>query len=475
MPKAVDPVFSSSVLAAADLATALDIDALTQSLAGLEGKVDKNPKTAAIILAGGTGERFGKEGGKQLVEIGGKPILTWSVEAFDAVGDIGLIVIVCPAERQGEYLSKAVDPFSFATPIVVAAAGSTRQESAFSGLELVPEEFEYVVMHDGARPLISADLIAHTIATLKGNIDADGAVQMANRVFSELAADEGENAPDAAGRSLLSLFDVKTGALLVEAVRGVLQSGRTDTVELRMREGDVGERLLRVSLFPPYRGDGERGESRPGVVAIFQDITEFRRRSEQRQRQQANVMLALVRAIESVDPYLAGHSQKVAGLADLVGGQMGMDRASREGLRIAAALSQIGKLFIPRELLHKTGNLTPEERAEIMRAPEYAHDLLKDIDFGQPVAEAVYDMYEKLDGKGYPRGLSGESIPLASRVLGAVNTFCAMISPRSHREGLRREDAMDRLRKEPGFDPAVVEALDNVLRTPEGMSALLGG
>lgn len=176
MPKTVDPVFSSSVLAAADLATALDIDALTQSLAGLEGKVDKNPKTAAIILAGGTGERFGKEGGKQLVEIGGKPILTWSVEAFDAVGDIGLIVIVCPAERQGEYLSKAVDPFSFATPIVVAAAGSTRQESAFSGLELVPEEFEYVVMHDGARPLISADLITHTIATLKGNIDADGAV-----------------------------------------------------------------------------------------------------------------------------------------------------------------------------------------------------------------------------------------------------------------------------------------------------------
>ena len=176
MPKTVDPVFSSSVLAAADLATALDIDALTQSLAGLEGKVDKNSKTAAIILAGGTGERFGKEGGKQLVEIGGKPILTWSVEAFDAVGDIGLIVIVCPAERQGEYLSKAVDPFSFATPIVVAAAGSTRQESAFSGLELVPEEFEYVVMHDGARPLISADLIAHTIATLKGNIDADGAV-----------------------------------------------------------------------------------------------------------------------------------------------------------------------------------------------------------------------------------------------------------------------------------------------------------
>ena len=177
MPKTIDPVYSPEVLRAPEaVLESVDFDALSQSMCGLRGKVDDNPQTAAIILAGGTGERFGKEGGKQLVEIGGKPILTWSVEAFDAVGDIGLIVIVCPAERQGEYLSKAVDPFSFATPIVVAAAGSTRQESAFSGLELVPEEFEYVVMHDGARPLISADLIAHTIATLKGNIDADGAV-----------------------------------------------------------------------------------------------------------------------------------------------------------------------------------------------------------------------------------------------------------------------------------------------------------
>ena len=176
MPKTVDPVFSSSVLAAADLATALDIDALTQSMAGLEGKVDKNPKTAAVILAGGTGERFGKEGGKQLVEIAGKPILTWSAEAFDAVGDIGLIVIVCPADRKDEYLKKAIDPFPFVTPVVVAPAGSTRQESAFSGLELVPDDYEYVVMHDGARPLISPELIAQTIATLQGNIDADGAV-----------------------------------------------------------------------------------------------------------------------------------------------------------------------------------------------------------------------------------------------------------------------------------------------------------
>ena len=145
-------------------------------IACLEGKLDKNPKTAAIILAGGTGERFGQEGGKQLVEIAGKPVLTWSAEAFDAVGDIGLIVVVCPEERADEYLKRAIDPFPFVTPVVVAPSGPTRQESAFSGLEYVPEAYEYVILHDGARPLVTPELISHTIATLKGNSDCDGAV-----------------------------------------------------------------------------------------------------------------------------------------------------------------------------------------------------------------------------------------------------------------------------------------------------------
>ncbi|WP_139653717.1 2-C-methyl-D-erythritol 4-phosphate cytidylyltransferase [Raoultibacter phocaeensis] len=177
MGKTIDPVFSPQVLKRPELALDdLDLDALTQSMGGLKGKVDENPKTAAIILAGGTGERFGKEGGKQLVEIAGKPILTWSAEAFDAVGDIGLIVIVCPEDRCDEYLKRAIDAFPFVTPVVVAPSGPSRQESAFSGLECVPDEFEYVVLHDGARPLISPDMITHTINVLKGNIDCDGAV-----------------------------------------------------------------------------------------------------------------------------------------------------------------------------------------------------------------------------------------------------------------------------------------------------------
>ncbi|CDB34227.1 2-C-methyl-D-erythritol 4-phosphate cytidylyltransferase [Eggerthella sp. CAG:209] len=174
--KTIDPIFAPSVLEhAMAMFDDVNFDAL-KAEPRLEGVVDKNPKTAAIILAGGSGERFGHEGGKQLVEIAGKPILTRSAEVFDAVGDVGLIVIVCPEERMSEYLSKAIDPFPFVTPIVMAPAGSIRQESAFSGLELVPEEYEFVMLHDGARPLITKELIEHTISTLKGNIDCDGAL-----------------------------------------------------------------------------------------------------------------------------------------------------------------------------------------------------------------------------------------------------------------------------------------------------------
>ncbi len=177
MTTTIDPVFTPEILQAPQLLSeSFDWGSLPQEMTGLQGKVDKNAQTAAIILAGGTGERFGRDGGKQLVEIAGKPILTWSAEAFDAVGDVGLIVVVCPEERQGEYLVRAIDPFPFVTPVVVAPAGPTRQESAFSGLEYVPEQFEYVALHDGARPLITPELIEHTIATLKGNVDCDGAV-----------------------------------------------------------------------------------------------------------------------------------------------------------------------------------------------------------------------------------------------------------------------------------------------------------
>ena len=172
-----DPVSAPSALNEALQALGdITFDVLRKEDSSAKGVVSPKACAAAIILAGGSGERFGHEGGKQLVEIAGMPILTRSAKAFDAAPDVGLIVIVCPEERTSEYFTRAIDPYDFVTPVMMAPAGSIRQESAFSGLELVPEEYDFVMLHDGARPLISPELIQHTLNTLKGNIDADGAV-----------------------------------------------------------------------------------------------------------------------------------------------------------------------------------------------------------------------------------------------------------------------------------------------------------
>ena len=280
MAKTIDPVFSPQVLKRPELALDdLDFDALSQSMGGLKGKMDENPKTAAIILAGGTGERFGKEGGKQLVEIAGKPILTWSAEAFDAVGDIGLIVIVCPEDREDEYLKRAVDPFPFVTPVVVAPSGPSRQESAFSGLECVPDEFEYVVLHDGARPLISPDLILHAINVLKGNIDCDGAVVAHPAVDTLKVVENGVivGTPDrrvfwnaqtpqvfrsgiyrrAHASALSDGFMGTDDSSLIERLGGrvLVVEGKRDTIQLTVPEASL---LLAAAVRSMYMRDAEQ-------------------------------------------------------------------------------------------------------------------------------------------------------------------------------------------------------------------------
>ena len=172
-----DPVAGPSILAQPEfIANKENMDMLEMELLSLKGRVSSEPHTAAVILAGGKGERYNRTGGKQLLEIIGKPILTWSAEAFDAVADVGLIVIVCPPDRMQEYCYEAIDAFPFVTPVVIAPAGEIRQESSLSGLNMVGEEFEFVAIHDGARPLITPALIEHTIAAVKGSVDYDGAV-----------------------------------------------------------------------------------------------------------------------------------------------------------------------------------------------------------------------------------------------------------------------------------------------------------
>ena len=91
----------------------------------------------AVVVAGGSGQRFGNPGGKQLVNVAGRPLMSWSIRAFDRSDKVGHIVVVCPAERRAEMRRLAISPYSYSTPISFADAGETRQDSTRAGVHAV--------------------------------------------------------------------------------------------------------------------------------------------------------------------------------------------------------------------------------------------------------------------------------------------------------------------------------------------------
>ena len=329
----------------------------------------------------------------------------------------------------------------------------------------VAEKFQalYAVIHQQKRLLDSVNVSLDVGLLLA---DTEGKIQVCNRAFAEIV---GKSESEAIGMNINRLFDASACNNLLQGICRVVDIDKEQSLELGITDAKGDSRLYRVTLFPFE--DADAGESSSGSVAIFQDITEFRRNSERRRQQNVNTIAALMRAVESVDPYLAGHSARMIDLAELIGGPLDLAQKDRDTIRTAASLSQMGKLFVPRDLLTKTGQLTPEEQAEVMHAPEYAYNVLRDIDFGLPVAQAIYEMNERMDGKGYPRKLKGEEISMHARVLAVLNAFCAMVSPRSYRAGMPVTTALERLQGDGSVDPQIVGALEAVLRTPEGLQA----
>ncbi len=138
-------------------------------------------------------------------------------------------------------------------------------------------------------------------------------------------------------------------------------------------------------------------------------------------------------------------------------------------VEIAANLSQIGKLAVPVELLTKPGRLSDAEIEQLQRHVQHAASILRDIDFELPVLEAVTQMYERLDGGGYPNGLSGDQIGLPGLILGACDVFCARLELRIYRGGIAPERALEILEQNDGrYDPQVIAALRKVAESITG-------
>ncbi len=298
--------------------------------------------------------------------------------------------------------------------------------------------------------------------------DVSGKLHVVNRAFANIVGKPEEELQDS---NLHQIVPEKVALQIQQAVADVSKSGASKTIELILPLQNE-ERLFRATLFP-FEDKNPDEEDTTAAVITMQDITEFRKNSEKRNKQQMSTIEALVGTIERVDPYLAGHSSLMRQLVEFLAEDMALEGRDKDTLSTAAVLSQIGRIFVPRDLLSKTDKLTPEEQAELARIPEYAFNILNTIDFGSPVPMAVLQMNEKLDGSGGPNHLKDEAIGLHGRVLGVVNAFCAMASPRAFRASLPIDTALDILRKNStAYDQKIVEHLATVLTSPEGAGAV---
>lgn len=142
---------------------------------GASSATPARPDTCAVIAAGGLGMRFGDPRGKQYVELCGMPVLDWSIAAFDEAPSVGHIVVVCPEGREAETRA-AVRRLGPSVSVNYVPGGATRQESCLAGLEAVPPETDFVAIHDGARPLITPEVIEAVIARVRNDGSVAGAI-----------------------------------------------------------------------------------------------------------------------------------------------------------------------------------------------------------------------------------------------------------------------------------------------------------
>ncbi len=179
-------------------------------------------------------------------------------------------------------------------------------------------------------------------------------------------------------------------------------------------------------------------------------------------------------AIEARDTYTRTHGDRLIDYGVMVAKELGLSHNEIKNIRYAAAMHDVGKIGIKDSILNKQGKLTDEEYEEIKKHPEIGYNMLKKIKFLSHIANDVLHHQERYDGKGYPFGLSGEDIPIASRIIAVVDTFDAMTTDRPYRKALPVETALEEIKKNSGtqFDPNVVEAFLKAVKSGGGVPLL---
>lgn len=192
---------------------------------------------------------------------------------------------------------------------------------------------------------------------------------------------------------------------------------------------------------------------------------------ERLRRAVEDTVRVLAAAVEARDPYTAGHQQRVAQLAVAIATELGLPPEQIEGIRFGGLIHDVGKVYVPAEILNRPGRLTDVERALVMTHAQVGYEIVRGVEFPWPVAEIVWQHHERLDGSGYPRGLRGEEIILEARILGVADVVEAMSGHRPYRPALGIERALDEIRARQGsaYDASVVDACIRVI-TEQGFA-----
>lgn len=174
---------------------------------------------------------------------------------------------------------------------------------------------------------------------------------------------------------------------------------------------------------------------------------------------------ALSLSVALRDPFAAGHGEGVASLAVAIAEEMGWEDEKLEGLRLTGTIHDIGKIGLPAEILSKPGKISDAERMLVENHPQIGYEILKDIEFPWPVAQIVLQHHERMNGTGYPAGLSGDNILPEAKILAVADIVDAMTSDRSYRPARGLENALEEIKRNKGtlYDPKVVEAAVKVI------------
>ena len=242
-------------------------------------------------------------------------------------------------------------------------------------------------------------------------------------------------------------FIIVSGTVGDERAVEIIKSGATDYV-LKDRLSRLPQVVLRALREAETKRERRRAEEE-----VAKTVRKLRRSLE-------GTVRAIATIVEKRDPFTAGHQWQVATLATAIAKELGFSEEQIEGIHMAGTIHDIGKIYVPAEILSKPGLLTEVELLMIKTHPRVGYDILKTIEFPWPLAQVVLQHHEVMDGSGYPQGLEGDDILPEARILRVADEVEALASHRPYRPAFGIDKALEAVSKRRGvlFDPDVVDA-----------------